>query len=155
MSNVKETLKHNLSFIFFAMLMISIGLLGNIQQRLEEMRTWRDITRATPFYQVEIINKQNIENGVKVSGTFIKRRCEFIELSSYVKIKDTWYRIKLDTSPEDNGSPKGNRPAIDEPQNWGPWILKWEGSTPTDWAIYAHHYCMEGNQINLFASGKW
>lgn len=126
---------------------------------LNESRVVRDFLGRTPFYDVEVQHVEKVENGLVLSGVLTKRRGQFLGLSAYVKINGVNYRTMIDTSPEEEMRPPGNRPAVEGAQAWGPWVIKWNDAAtrPDGWSIWVSHKLPEFDapRVNRFASGKW
>ena len=141
-----------------AVLVVLIYLPG-IYITLEESRTYRDLIGITPFYRVQIADQVLVPDGILVSGSMIKRRCEFDGLSAYVTTAAGRFRAQVNTRPEDRLRPTGNRPPSPDAQLWGPWLISADVMLHeiTAWEIYARHICPENNGVsdNLFARGPW
>lgn len=151
-----EALRRNRNLVVVALLALLIGSLHPLFDRLAETRAWRDLTARTPVHSVTVTRASLTPRGAELAGEMVKRRCEYAGLSAYVRIGPVWQRAQIDTSAEDTVRPPGDRPSVPGAQLWGPWVIVWRpASAPEAWAIYAHHRCPEGPQVNLFAAGRW
>lgn len=131
---------------------------------LNEQRWFRDVTAQTPFHSVALLRSvvNPMENSITVSGTLVKRRCEFQSLTGYITDDEgIRQRVFVNTRPEEiiTGI-SGNRPPSDEAERWGPWLLTFvvdSGVKPVSWEIWAHHNCPNRPliQSNIFAWGDW
>lgn len=151
-------------------LMLSVFLLmGNFMfTALIEQRWFRDVTGQTPFHSVALLRSvvNPIENSITVSGTMIKRRCQFQSLTGYITDHEgIRHRVVVNTEPEEilTGI-SGNRPPSNEAETWGPWLLSFavevvveQQLTPISWEIWVHHECptRPNKQSNIFAWGDW
>lgn len=138
------------------MLFLALPVLFSALNHATEARWYRDLVAITPFHGVTVSDIRSTARGAAVSGQMIKRRCEYVSLSAYIRNGLVWERAAIDTSPEDQKRPPGNRPSLPDAQLWGPWVILWSAPpVPLDWVIYAHHRCPEGDQVNEFARGPW
>ena len=145
-------------------------LIGSLSvPRLSEQRWYRDITRLTPFYDVELLYSRVSEDQISISmgGLMVKRRCTFdiaTGLQGYVYGQDgIRYRVNIDDSPE--GFLKTSRPPSSVKETWGPWVLSLNTNsnipntmTPVRWEIIAPHVncpTEPKTQRNLFIAGLW
>lgn len=140
-------------------------LMGSVVfPRFNEYRWYRDVTRLTPFYDVQLLysNVSEDQITIQVGGSLVKRRCEFNNLFGYIYGDNgIRYRVPVDTSAE----PGGNRPPSDTAESWGPWVISKEKNQnipitviPVRWEIIAEHInCPTApkTQRNLFISGDW
>lgn len=156
MIHLRDALCRNRPYILILSFVLLWPLFAAQVQHLTETRWWRDATARTPFHSVTVTSSEATATGARVAGEMVKRRCEFAGLSAYLRIGAVWERSALDTTPEDSTRPPGDRPSLPDAQLWGPWVIVWTGPPdPAEWAIYAHHRCPEGPQVNLFAAGRW
>ena len=156
MIHLREALARGRAYLAIICVVLAWPIITSVWHHAGESRVWRDLTRQTPFHSVTVTRSALTPRGAELSGEMVKRRCEYAGLSAYVQVGPAWKRAALDTSPEDASSPTGDRPSLPEAQMWGPWVVVWAAAdTPAKWAIYAHHRCSEGMQINLFADGGW
>jgi hypothetical protein len=132
-----------------------------IQPRLSEYRWYRDLTKLTPFYNVEVEYSRLDGPDIYVGGALTKRRCTYNYLIAYaVDKRGVGYKIFLDDSIEKLPGHIENRPPSKRPQNWGPWKLSTLGTLddPKEWEIFVEHKQCPSEphtQRNKFASGKW
>lgn len=126
-------------------------------ERASETRLWRDLTGQTPFHSVTVDGRDLTPEGLAIWGQMVKRRCEFVDLTAYVRAGNRWSRVVLDRSPEDSARPPGDRPALPDAQEWGPWVIRSGIPAPEAWAVWARHKCPGEavSQQNLFATGDW
>lgn len=147
-------------------LMIGVFLLvGNSTvTALSEQRWFRDATGQTPFHSVALLRSvvNPTENSITVSGTMVKRRCQFQSLTGYITDNEgIRHRVFVNTKPEEiMTGVSGNRPPSNEAETWGPWLLTFvveQELTPVSWEIWAHHECPNRpvRQSNIFAWGDW
>lgn len=156
MTHVRRTLYQSRAYLLIIIAVLTWPAISEAGRRIAESRAWRDLTGQTPFYSVTVTRAGLIDRGAELSGEMVKRRCEYAGLSAYVRIGPAWVRARIDTRPEDAVRPPGDRPSLPDAQLWGPWVIEWRGPpNPFGWAIYAHHRCPDGPQVNLFAAGVW
>ena len=132
-------------------------LIAPAANMISETRWWRDATDLTPFSDVVVAHQQIVPTGLEISGTMLKRRCEYLGLDAYVTLHGIRYRTAIDTGPEDAKRPGGSRAPTRGPQAWGPWVIEWSGQVPQAWSIWARHQCPHEPvpEVNLFARGEW
>ena len=151
-----DAMRHNRSLALVGALVALAAALHPVAARLMESRLARDLTHRTPYHSVTVTSADLTDRGAALAGEMVKRRCVYAGLSAYVRIGPVWERAQIDTTGEDTVRPPGDRPSVDGAQLWGPWVIVWQPPpAPEAWAIYAHHTCPEGGQVNLFASGAW
>ena len=156
MIHLREALARGRTYLAIILLVLALPVAVETWHHVSESRAWRDLTGRTPFHSVIVTRAALTPRGAELSGEMVKRRCEYAGLSVYVQIGPAWRRAVLDRSPEDARGPTGDRPSLPEAQMWGPWVVVWAADDPpSKWAIYAHHRCREGMQVNLFAAGVW
>ena len=156
MTHVRRTLHQSRIYLLIIIAVLTWPALSEAGRRIAESRAWRDLTGQTPFHSVTVTRSSLTPRGAELSGEMVKRRCEYAGLSAYVMIGPAWVRARIDTRPEDAVRPPGDRPSLPQAQLWGPWVIEWRGPPdPSGWAIYAHHRCPDGPQVNLFAAGIW
>lgn len=137
-------------------LLLAIYLLWPI---LYDFRGVRDALGLTPYRDVEVSQVWYEPNSrtIFLSGTMIKERCVWRGMNGYIEAEGgERRRIFVDTSPEAEISPTGDRPP--GAQFWGAWVLTVPSDFPPaqTWEVWTYHKCPESDdlQINLFASGK-
>lgn len=156
MMHLREAIARGRVYLAVILIVLAWPAVAASWQHLSESRAWRDLTGRTPFHSVTVTRSALTPRGAELAGEMVKRRCEYLGLSAYVRVGEAWSRAVLDTSPEDAHRPAGDRPSMPEAQLWGPWLVVWQAPpTPSRWSIYAHHRCREGLQVNLFAAGDW
>ena len=156
MTHVRRTLRQSRIYLLIILAVLAWPALTEAGRRIAESRAWRDLTWQTPFHSVVVTRASLTTRGAELSGEMVKRRCEYAGLSAYVLIGHAWVWARIDTRPEDAMRPPGDRPSLPQAQLWGPWVIEWRGPPdPSEWAIYAHHRCPDGAQVNLFAAGDW
>lgn len=161
MNNAKASLTRNLPLIFVAAVLVFMSLWGDIQARLAENRSYRDIANLTPFSKVSVSQSLVTESGLILQGAMRKDRCEFSpgSLVAYVYFEGKpRRRTGVDTSVEDALGVTGNRPPSDDLQAWGPWRIVWSGARPDRYEVFVSHVNCPSppyRQTNLFASGDW
>ena len=163
MNNTRSAILSNAP-LFLAILLISIIVVWpNIEARLAESRTYRDLAGLTPFSQVEVTAAVAIDRGAAVSGVMRKDRCSFSHGAqvAYVTFSDKpRKRTIVDMTPEDEttGIVGQSRPPSGDLESWGPWVIVWRGPTPAGWQIFVDHEDCPSppfDQTNLFAAGEW
>lgn len=141
-------------------------LMGSvILPRFTEQRWYRDITRLTPFYEVQLLYSNVSEDQITLTmgGSMVKRRCDFNGLFGYIYgDNNIRYRVPVDHSAE---PVHGNRPPSDNAESWGPWSLSTNDNpnipltvVPVRWEIIAEHVecpTVPLTQRNLFIQGDW
>jgi hypothetical protein len=159
-SKTRETFRGHRWHLAALAVLAMWGLGPEFNSWLIESRPARDLLGMTPFHHVEVSRIDLDPDGVLIAGEMIKRRCEFVGLSAYVRFADGMReRTRLDTTPEDVRRPGGDRPASREGQAWGPWLIlrPVHSARAVWWQVYAHHRCPGDTvvQTNLFAEGPW
>ncbi|AGH07378.1 hypothetical protein SUFG_00005 [Sulfitobacter phage phiCB2047-B] len=141
-------------------------LMGSvILPRFSEQRWYRDITRLTPFYDVQLLYStvSGDEISISIGGSLVKRRCDFNNLFGYIYGDNgIRYRVPVDTKDE---PVKGNRPPSNTPESWGPWTLSIDDNPnipltvmPVSYEVIAEHIVCPTEpktQRNLFLKGEW
>lgn len=156
MTETLEAIRRNAALTLVGCIALLLGALHPLLDRLGETRAWRDLAARTPFHSVTVTVADLVPGGAVLAGEMVKRRCAYRGLSAYIHAAGVWQRAQIDTAPEDARRPPGDRPAVPGAQLWGPWVILWQSPpVPVEWAIYAHHACPEGLQVNLFARGAW
>lgn len=134
--------------------------------RFGEQRWYRDLTRLTPFHDVQLLYSRVDNDKIQIlfGGTLVKRRCEFNNLFGYIYGSNgIKYRVPVDMSSE----PGGNRPPSysGTSESWGPWVLRVADNPnipstviPQSFEIIAEHVncpTEPKTQRNLFVKGNW
>ena len=154
----KETKnKDDIKVMFIgASIALLIFIISSIIPRLEEKRWYRDTLSLTPFYEVKLLYKFTVNEGIMFGGTFKKRRCIFKKISAYIlDSNDIYYPVNFKSFQN-----RGNRPAFKNKQSYGPWVVFNFAShiNPKYFEVYVEHENCPStpiNQTNLFLRSKW
>jgi len=163
MDKTKHALQKNACMVGAMIFLFFITSWPNIQAELAEQRWFRDIRGLTPFSEVVTGWSVVTDDGLLVGGSMKKDRCTFVQGSQvgYVRIEGKPKQsVFVDLTPEDilTGVVGQSRPPSNDPEAWGPWLIRWVGAPPLDWEIFVRHKdcpTPPRNQTNLFASGAW
>lgn len=158
-SHTLQVLQSNRWRIAGALALLLFATAPTIQTTLMESRTYRDFTGLTAFRGV-VLERAQVDADdmtIHLQGSFVKRRCHFLELVAYVT-KDGLSTVARVT-PEDTDPAKGviNRPPMDTPQQWGPWAVTSKIPSPDTVEVYTRHTCPDEArpQTNLFVEAAW
>lgn len=163
MVKTRQALQKNALMMGVMIMLLFITSWPGIQAELAEERWFRDARGLTPFSEVEVTWSIVTDEGLLIGGTMKKDRCTFVKDSQigYAHVEGKPKRaVFVDTSPEDEitGVVGKSRPPSNDLEEWGPWLINWKGSLPTDWDVYVSHKdcpTPPKKQTNRFASGSW
>ena len=130
----------------------------SLQTAVTESRAYRDMMHATAYHSVTLIGIQSVgPDAIKVWGSFIKRRCTFIDATAYTSKLGVSRLAHLNYYPTGTEPRVINRPPMAEPQAWGPWQITSQILDPDSFAIYTRHDCPNEHQpqVNLFVEALW
>lgn len=144
--------------IFLLLALLAFSLFPTMQAIFMESRTYRDLMQLTPFYDVRITRIDVRPDGsLIVAGLFTKSRdCDLLSTSAYVEAEDKVYPVEI-KRPDGAGAASRNRPPLEFPQVWGPWLLEPPVPNPERWYAFSRHACPNEAvpQQNYFAGGEW
>lgn len=125
-------------------------------ERAQSSRWWRDLTGQTPFSDVEFQIVRATAQEVWVSGLLTKHRadCETVGPPIVALEKSGVGFFGRFETRETKDTPS-SRPAMDVPQEFGPWVIQSPLPMPDHATLLRRHRCGAAYQTNTVLEFDW